>query len=127
MKPCKFCGSPAVEQIRGLLTENDKGYIAPAVFRVAPDPQDPNATVHEVGNSNNAMNGTDTRVVCSNTKLAMRGPGGAKVVIDADAKAWNHSYNGEGFVFPLCDNQTGWNKVAFADYTRFKWDRDHGA
>jgi hypothetical protein len=25
-----------------------------------------------------------------------------------------------------CDNQTGWNKTEFADYTRFKWDRDHG-
>ena len=25
-----------------------------------------------------------------------------------------------------CDEQTGWNKAEFADYTRFKWDRDHG-
>ena len=24
-----------------------------------------------------------------------------------------------------CDNATGWNKVDFADYTRFCWDRDN--
>lgn len=27
---------------------------------------------------------------------------------------------------PDCDEQTGWNKAEFFDYTRFKWDRDHG-
>jgi len=124
MRPCKFCGAPAVEQVRGRLTENDKGYVPPLSFVVASDPLDPNATANEVGNSNNAANATDTRIVCSNTKLAMRSPNGP-VVIDADGKAWNHSYNGEGFVFPFCDNQTGWNKAAMADYTRFKWDRDH--
>ncbi len=114
MKACKVCGAPALEQVRGHLTENDKGYVAPR--GVGPE-----------ANSNNPANATDTRVVCSNTKLAMRGPGGAPVVIEADAKAWNFSYNGEGFVFPLCDNQTGWNKAEFSDYTRFIWDRDHGA
>ena len=80
-----------------------------------------------LGNSNVQDNATDTRIACSNTKLAMRGPKGVPVVIEADAKAWNFSYNGEGFVFPFCDKQTGWNKREFADYTRFKWDRDHGA
>ena len=24
-----------------------------------------------------------------------------------------------------CDNSTGWNKREYADYTRFKWDRDN--
>jgi hypothetical protein len=114
MKTCKFCGAPALEQVRGQLGENDKGYVAPRG-------DGPHA------NSNNAANATDTRVVCSNTKLAMRGPNGSRVTIEADAQAWNLSYNGEGFVFPFCDNQTGWNKAEFADFTRFKWDRDHGA
>ena len=91
------------------------------------DASDPNIKTSMLGNSNVQDNATDTRIACSNTKLAMRGPKGVPVVIEADAKAWNFSYNGEGFVFPFCDNQTGWNKREFADYTRFKWDRDHGA
>lgn len=113
MKPCRQCGWPAVEQVRGQLTENDKGYVAPR----GDGPE---------ANSNSPANATDTRVVCTNTKLAMRGPSDAPIVIEADAKAWNNVYTGEGFIFPLCDNQTGWNKAEFADYTRFKWDRDHG-
>ena len=115
MNNCKVCGSPAVEQVRGQLTKDDKGYVAP------------HGSSPAEASSNCAANATDTRVVCSNTKLAMRGPGNTKVVIEADGEAWNLSYSGEGFVFPLCDNQTGWNKAEQADYTRFKWDRDHGA
>jgi hypothetical protein len=113
MKPCKFCGSPAIEQVRGTLTADDKGYVAPRGIGAR-------------ANSNNPANATDTRIACSNTKLAMRSPAGP-IKIDADARAWNLSYSGEGFIFPLCDNQTGWNKAEQADYTRFLWDRDHGA
>jgi hypothetical protein len=68
----------ASEQVRGQLTEADKGYVPPSVGGDA--------------TSNIPANATDTRVVCGN---------------------------------PECDNQTGWNKAGFADYTRFCWDRDN--
>lgn len=77
MLPCRRCGAPAIEQVRGLLGPDDKGYVEPGEGFV---------------NSNNPANALDTRVVCSS---------------------------------PDCDNQTGWNKAEFADYMRFKWDRDH--
>lgn len=78
MLPCRRCGAPALEQVRGRLRPDDKGYVAPAL-----------GIDH---NSNHPVNAPDTRVVCSSLD---------------------------------CDNQTGWNKAEFADYTRFKWDRDH--
>lgn len=115
MKNCKVCGSAPVEQIRGKMTAEDKGYVAPT------------GSTPDTANSNSAANATDTRVICSNTNLAMRGPNGALITVTADAAAWNNAYSGDGFIFPVCDNQTGWGKAAQADYTRFLWDRDHGA
>jgi hypothetical protein len=119
VKNCKLCGGLAVEQIRGQLTPADKGYVAPAGSVDS-------SGVNAGASSNAPANATDTRVVCANTNLVMHGPGGALVTIPATAETWNASYSGDGFIFPACDNQTGWGKAAQADYTRFLWDRDHG-
>lgn len=120
MRPCKLCGAPAIEQVRGELTEADKGYVAPH-GTVGFD------GVNSDASSNNPANATDTRVVCSNTQLAMRGHDGKPIILPAEGKAWNRAYDSDGLIFPVCDAATGWNKAEYADYTRFKWDRDHGA
>ena len=112
LKACKMCGSQAIEQVRGELTGDDKGYVAPGNSPVG-------------GSSNNPANASDTRIICSNTQLLIRG---TTTRIGADGETWNTVKLGDssGMLFSACDEQTGWNKAQFADYTRFIWDRDHG-
>lgn len=114
--PCKMCGAPAVEQVRGILQRGDKGWVGPLadrseVEKLAPHIREDRGVIDvifppsETYSSNNPANALDTRVICSNPAFEMR----------------------DGMPVYACDAATGWNKQDFADYTRFLWNRDHAA
>jgi hypothetical protein len=70
---CRICGSPGIEQVRGQLTEADKGWVAPSV----PGRETSNAPV----------NGRDYRVTCSNPHFVIRD--GDQVWQCNNATGWN--------------------------------------
>lgn len=52
---CKLCGAQAIEQIRGAIGPEEKGYVQPS----SPGQE----------TSNSAMNAADTRVICCNPEF----------------------------------------------------------
>jgi hypothetical protein len=74
---CKICGWPAIEQVRGQLTPDDKGYVEPCV---------PIDNVKQE-TSNAPANAPDTRVTCSNTEFVVRD--GEKIWKCNNATGWN--------------------------------------
>jgi hypothetical protein len=75
--PCKVCGAPAVEQVRGALGPDDKGFIAPC---------EPVPNVRQ-DTSNAPANALDTRIACSSPEFVMRD--GEKVWKCNNATGWN--------------------------------------
>jgi hypothetical protein len=75
--PCKICGSPGIEQVRGLLGPDDKGYVEPC--EVIPNVRQ--------DTSNVPANAPDTRVTCSNMEFVMRDA--EKVWKCNNATGWN--------------------------------------
>jgi hypothetical protein len=75
--PCKLCGAAAVEQIRGELSPDDKGYVEPC--EVIPNVRQ--------DTSNVPANAPDTRVACSNPEFVIRD--GEKVWKCNNATGWN--------------------------------------
>jgi hypothetical protein len=76
---CKLCGCPAVEQVRGQLTEHDKGWV-PFCEPV------PNVRQET---SNVPANACDTRVTCGNPEFYMHD--GEKVWKCNNATGWNRT------------------------------------
>lgn len=73
LAPCKLCGSPAIEQVRGLLVEGDKGYVPPSV----PGRETSNAP----------ENASDTRIACSNVERAIAYE--EEIFVCVNATGWN--------------------------------------